>query len=695
MKWSSFTPIQDMAIPVIINTKKDVILSSGTASGKTEAAFMPILSLIEKEAEDKLKVIYISPLKALINNQFDRIEKLCEYTNISIHKWHGDISQSKKKKFVENPSGILQITPESIESFFVNRTEQLSSIFIDVDFIIIDEIHSFLDSNRGIHLRSLISRLERYSRNKPRIIGLSATISNYSMIKKWVNHKNTHDVEIIESPGSDKNLMYSLMYFESSESHKTPLRLYEDIRELTREQKSLIFCNRRGQVEETTVILNRLAKRDNIGETYYAHHSSIDKKEREYVENTMSESTLPKSIIATSSLELGIDIGSIDIVIQIDSTFTVSSLKQRLGRSGRKTESSQILQLYSTTEDSLIQSLAVMELVKEKWVEPAHGYKAPYDILFHQIISICKESNGIQLNKLLNQIITNDIFSTLDVNRVGKLIEYMLENEYLEMIKGLNELIVGLESERLLRGKEYYSVFMTTEQYDVLFGTKKIGTLDRLVPININDNIILSGKLWKITDIDTYKNKVYVKPASDGNAPKYLGGGAKIHKVIGEKIMAILCSNENYSYINEEAISALQDQRNPYHIYNISNNQRVIWLENDKAMFETFTGTTIANTIVWMLRHFGLTVKISDGLSRIELSNDQDIIGILSLLKSKKWSNDELLSETSENEFFESKFFDYLPGELQREMHIAHEVDINGALEFLNSFEFRLIDLRY
>ena len=156
-------------------------------------------------------------------------------------------------------------------------------------------------------------------------------------------------------------------------------------------------------MEEATVFLNRLAEKDKVGETYYVHHSSIDKKEREYVEKTMMESKMPKSVIATSSLELGIDIGDVDIVIQIDSTFTVSSLKQRLGRSGRKRNSDQMLQLYSTEEDSLIQSLAVMELILEKWIEPAEGYSLPYDVLFHQIISICQERDGI----MKNTVITN------------------------------------------------------------------------------------------------------------------------------------------------------------------------------------------------------------------------------------------------------------------------------------------------
>ncbi|MDJ0331780.1 DEAD/DEAH box helicase [Planococcus sp. S3-L1] len=688
MKWDAFTPIQDMAIPAIIESKNDVVLSSGTASGKTEAAFLPILSMVEKDAESKLKVIYISPLKALINNQFMRIESLCEYTDIPIHRWHGDVSQSKKKTFLKAPAGILQITPESIESLFVNRTEQLRTVFQHVDFVVIDEIHSFLDNERGVHLRSLLSRMKQHTVNRPRIIGLSATIDNFELVKKWVNPDQPEHVEVIEAPGSDKDLLYSLMHFPSNKARQIPLELYEDMRELTRSQKALIFCNSRGVVEESTVLLNRLALKDQVGETYYAHHSSIDKKEREYVEKTMTESDFPKSVVATSSLELGIDVGNIDLVVQLDSTYTVSALKQRLGRSGRKQDSSQMLQLYSTTEDSMLQSLAVMELVREKWVEPAKGYAVPYDILFHQIISICKETNGLQLEKLLEEIRKNEIFYPLEKSKIQSVIENMLMREELEEIQGSRELIVGLEAERLLRGKDFYAVFMTSEEYEVMAGMKHIGKLDKIMFLNIGDNIILAGKLWTIQEIDSERNKVYVKKAADGKPPKYTSGGIKIHNRIGEKMMDILCSDEAFTYVNEEAGYTLEEIRRPYRQYRINKKQRVIWKGKEDMLFETFTGTIITQTLVWMFRYFGIQAKAPDGLGRIELPGGIEVQELLSKVRTKTWISIEILDRTKETELFLSKYKPNLPEALQGELHIAHEVDIEGALKYLDEFEF-------
>lgn len=694
MKWDSFTSIQDKTIPIIMTTQKDVIISSGTASGKTEAAFLPILSIIEESAKTKLKVIYVAPLKALINNQFERIEDLCSNMDINIHMWHGDVDQSKKNKLIKNPSGILQITPESIESIFINRTEKAYVLFKDVDFIIIDEIHSFLGTERGVQLRSLLYRMQFYSINRPRIIGLSATIDNFDFIKKWVNPKDVNNVEVVVAKDSDKELYYSLMHITSGEYGKKPLELYEDIREITKQYKSLIFCNSRGIVEETTVFLNRLAGKEGVtdSEVYYAHHSSIDKKERTYVEKMMASTSSPKSIVATSSLELGIDIGEIALVIQLDSTFTVTSLKQRLGRSGRKIDSNQFLQLYSTMNDSLLQSLSVMELLLEKWIEPAIGYPMPYDILFHQIISICNETNGLVMEDLLTRIDSIAIFNNLERLKIESLIDCMAEKGYLEIIRGSREYIVGLEGERILRSRDFYAVFMTSDEYTVQQGNKKIGQLDKKFKIKDGDNVILAGKLWTISNIDDKRDKVYVKNAVNGKAPKYFGGGAKLGSKILEKMMDILCSDQSFSYTNEKANETLAELRKPYSIYDINSTERIVWEYRDSMLFETFTGTRIFRTLTWMLKSLGVNVEEYDEFGRIKIIGIYPLNEIIEEIKNSVWSKEDLLRQTKETEWFKSKYFEFLPFELQVEMHMANEVDIEGVMKFLGKHKIRVID---
>ncbi|BAU29076.1 ATP-dependent Lhr-like helicase [Aneurinibacillus soli] len=694
MGWEAFTPVQNQTIPAVIQTDKDVIISSGTASGKTEAAFLPILTKIEDTADSQLKALYISPLKALINNQFERIEKLCTYTNIPVYRWHGDVNQSQKKKFIKKPAGILQITPESLESLFINRTGQVKSIFHSLDFIVIDEIHSFLGTERGTHLRSLLSRLEPYCTARPRIVGLSATISNFDFVKRWVNPQSPENVLIIESDGNQKDILYSLMHFSVEEQGKKSLELFEDIYELTEEEQSIIFCNTRGEVEETTVLLNRLAKKNGQEQKYYAHHSSIDKTEREYVEEQMASASVPKSVVCTSTLELGIDIGKLDLVMQIDSTFTVSSLKQRLGRSGRKQDSPHVLQLYTTSANSLLQSTAVMELLLEKWIEPANHYLLPYDILFHQLLSICQETNGITESEIIEQIQRNGAFVHIPIDGIMQLIDFMLEKEMLEKIVGKHEYIVGLEGERILRSKDFYTVFMTPQEYSVHAGMKKIGQLSKNGFFHEGDNIILAGKLWAIKVIDNKKDKIYVEQASNGKPPRFESSGGKVHECIGEKMVELLCSEKNFSYMNETAMDELHDMRKRYQWYDVTPNQRIAWKQKEGIIFEPFTGTVIANTLVWMMRAVLETdsVHIRDRIYRIEINKVCEFKKVIEAMRNKDWKAEDLLPYVKETEFFQSKYSSCLPESLQIDMHIAHEMNIEETKQYLNKFQFRLVE---
>lgn len=688
MGWDRFTEIQNKAIPEILNTNNDIIISSSTASGKTEAAFLPILTTIEKSKDESLKVIYISPLKALINNQFNRINDLISTLDIEVHKWHGDVSNSKKLKLLKKPTGILQITPESLESLFINKTNYLRDLFKDVDFIIIDEIHAFLNSERGIQLRSLINRMEMYTKNKPRIIGLSATISNYDFIKRWVRKDSIESVKIIEESNNTKALNYSLMHFNCDKTKKT-IEFYKDIRELTRNMKTIVFCNSRAEVEEMTVLLNRIAQKEGNEEIYYPHHSSIDKELREYVEQKMLESSTPKTIIATSSLELGIDIGNLELVIQVDTTNTVSSLKQRLGRSGRKNDQEQYLQLYTTCDESLIQSIAVMELQLEKWIESSEGYKAPYDILFHQIISMCCERNGIKKEELLLLIKENNIFSDLNSDKIKLLIDDMIKEDYLELLQGSREIIVGLTGEKILRSKEFYGVFRTPIEYDVVNINKNIGKLEKSIFLTEGINIMLSGKLWTIDEVNNKKKKVYVSKAVNAKPPMFSGEMIKFDKKIGYKMIEILCNNKEFDYIDIKAKENLEDLRSKYRYINMTPDKRVIWRGEKNYIFETFTGTNIYRTISWMLKFVGVNVIEIDRIGNITLNvkNIEDLNSKIEQIKNKKWTIENILSVTNDNEVFESKYSKYLPKKLQTEMHINQEIDLEGAIEYFRTFE--------
>ncbi|MGX7246009.1 DEAD/DEAH box helicase [Enterococcus quebecensis] len=691
MKWKQFTPIQEKAIPAILTTKKNIILSSATASGKTEAALLPILSDIERNKTTGLRVIYVSPLKALINNQFERVTELSDSLGVGITKWHGDVSASIKKKFRSKPTEILQITPESIESLFINYPNDVGKIFKYVEYVVIDEIHSFIGSDRGVHLQSLLSRVKELNETNYRVIGLSATIDDYEVVKKWVDYYDPDNVTIIEEKGSDKKLLYSLMAFKNEETKMLRVDLLEDIRELTRDSKAIIFCNSRSKVEEVKVFLNRLAKREGVGETYYAHHSSIDKKEREYVEKMMQEAKVPKSIVSTSTLELGIDIGSVDLIIQLDSTFSVSSLKQRLGRSGRQSGSEQTLQLYATDEDNLLQSLAIMELVLEKWIEPATDFILPYDIAIQQIISICAQGNGINGNELYRRILANPAFHTLEEEKVVLLVKHLIKIDILELFDKTSEVVVGIEGEKLLRGKDFYAIFMSPEEYQVFHGSKAIGQIHKTPFVGENDQIILAGQIWKIISLDDKLNKCYVVSGKQGRATSYLGDGSRFHEKIGEKIMELLCNDVEFEYIDEEASLLLKDSRKVYHFKGLTRKNRAIFNDRNEYIMETFASTEVATTIYWVMKYLGVTVKGRDYYGRIKFTYDKNIHGLLKQIEDFSLTERELLKLIVEIEPFKTKYSDYLPKELLDEIYAKRFFDLEETINFVKKIDWIVV----
>ena len=330
MKWENFRPIQDEAILHMVNNPSDMIISAPTASGKTEAAFLPIISQIADKGKNSVKILYISPLKALINDQFSRIEALCKHIDFPITKWHGDANQSKKVSLIKNPAGILLITPESIESLFINKTEFLGSLFNSLEYIVIDEIHSFIGNERGSQLKSLINRLEHTVEIQPYKIALSATISNLSDIAEWLNPSNPRTVKIIEDNDKSKDIVGLIKCYKNippivGVDKDEFSELKQDLFNVIKQGKNLIFANAKMTLEEYCDSMQNIAYENSYPNNFYIHHGSLAKNIREQCENLLKkESNI--SVFCTNTLELGIDIGNIDRVIFLAPPFSVASM---------------------------------------------------------------------------------------------------------------------------------------------------------------------------------------------------------------------------------------------------------------------------------------------------------------------------------------------------------------------------------
>ena len=335
--WTEIRPIQVSACNMILDTDSNVLLASGTASGKTEAAFLPVLTDIYEHPSKTVAVLYISPLKALINDQFFRIEEMLKETNIKVTKWHGDVAQNKKTKLLKEPTGILQITPESLEAMLMRKPGNVYKLFSDLKYIIIDEIHCFMNDDRGLQLLCIMERIQRIIGKEPRRIALSATLGDYEIAKKWLSSGTNRDTIMPEIEEEKRKIRLGVKYYRTSPKEKTTiLEYYNDLYEKTLDKKCIIFSNAKGEVEENIAQLKRIAKKHNTKDVYYVHHANVSSTLRSEAEKQMKNKEEIAITGATLTLELGIDLGNLDRIIQTGAPFTVSSFVQRLRKKWKK-----------------------------------------------------------------------------------------------------------------------------------------------------------------------------------------------------------------------------------------------------------------------------------------------------------------------------------------------------------------------
>lgn len=559
--WSSFRPIQRASIDRILSTDRNYILTSRTASGKTEAAFLPILSKVNFSGPG-VKVLYISPLIALINDQMNRVEELCKYLDVTITKWHGEAKESAKRKLLHNPNGIVLITPESIQAMFDNHPENCSILFSDLKYVIIDEIHYFIGSDRGIQLQSLLARLQYINHSHFVTIGLSATIGDFTLAKQFVHDEQSTSV-LLDSTRKPIDVYFH--YFERENNKQLPEELIENLYKITKGQKCLIFPNSRGGVEETAVRLQQLAKQENNKQQYFSHHASVNRDLREYIEFFAKNSSEdPYAICCTSTLELGINIGNVDIICQVDATYSVSALVQRAGRSGRKDDAHAILHIFSTSPISMLRALACWNLHEEGKIESPQTISQPYDILLHQILSLTKEHKEIEQVNLVKIIRSIPVFGKISEIDINAIISHLLspKNQVLENIDG--KLIIGIDGEKLVNNQGFYSVFVAEQNMSVFANGKKIGELQPNPNIKVGKRLFLAAKIWRIDTIDYKKGKIFVNPDINGCPPKYEGNTIDISFEIEQEMKKIIFASAQYKYLDSLSERALLELRQKF-----------------------------------------------------------------------------------------------------------------------------------
>lgn len=619
-EWESLRAIQVAAADAIFNTDDHVLLTASTASGKTEAAFFPILSEFWENPPATVGALYIAPLKALINDQFYRLNDLCDEADIPVWHWHGDVSASHKSKLLKHPSGILQITPESLEAILLHKHQMMGRLFGDLRYVVIDEIHSLLRGDRGGQTLCLIERLSRLAGVDPRRIGLSATIGDPEQVGAFLSAGTGRDCVIPRFEEPRKTWRLSMEHFYVSGPQATeraletqgiipadvvvntrdrelpspddvrvePLNEQELMRttdvaprdadpglgyifEHTRGSKCLVFVNSREDAEAVCTSLRGYCEANGEPDRFLIHHGNLSAAYRQTAEELMRDEEQTQTTITTATLELGIDIGRLERAFQIDAPFTVSSFLQRMGRTGRRDMPPEMhfvmreeqpeprMMMPESIPWKLLQGIALVQLYREEhWVEPPALDRLPYSLLYHQVMGILASCGEMSPAELAGRVLTLTYFHRVSSDDLRCLLRHLIEIDHIEVTEQ-GGLIVGVAGERIINSHKFYAVFQENEEFTVRCDSSELGTI--VNPPPAGERIAIAGHCWLVEEVDWKRHLVYCTQIK-GRVPAYFGDVAgAINTRILERMKQVLEEHEPYPYLMANACARLNQAR--------------------------------------------------------------------------------------------------------------------------------------
>ena len=715
--WSSLRDIQERAISALLNDERDVIIAAATAGGKTEAAFLPLISFVlGNPGAGGFELVYVGPLRALINDQFERLEDLCERAELPVFPWHGDISQGVKIRARKNPRGVLLITPESLEALFVLRGLEIPSLFAGTHAIVIDELHALLDNERGVHLRSLLTRLELAVGRRIRRVGLSATLGQMTLAREYLRPEAPDSVVLLKSESDGQALQVQLRGYleegdrsrshESREDESAARRaVAEHLFSRLRGSRNLIFAGSRQSVEWYADKLRVMSEDARLPVEFFPHHASLSREHRIDLERRLK--THPATTaVCTSTLELGVDIGDIACVAQIGAPFSVASLRQRLGRSGRRAGQAAVLRMYAIESapgaDShpldrmhlgLVRSIAMVELLIEGWCEPPVPQALHLSTLTHQVLSVIAEHGGVRANRLYATLCEQGPFRRV-TPRLFALLLRQLGDTDVALIEQAPDgvLLLGRQGERLVEHYGFYAVFQTPEEYRIIADRKSLGTLPVIMILTPGMTIIFSGRRWRITEIHDKDKVIEVTADRTGRPPLFGGDGGLIHDRVVEKMKEVLFGTDVPAYIDGTAASLLEDARSECRRLDFVR-EPICQIGERSYLVATWTGTVKTSSLALALRAMGYTAETRDGFLNVYRGEGDEPVeaAIEEIARMPSASVDSVLSG-GENLMTE-KFHPYLNACLLLEDALSSRLNLvalpNLARSMLESSELR------
>jgi len=706
-KWGDLRGIQERAIKtILLNDDHHVIISAPTARGKTEAAFLPICSKISSEDQPSIRALYVSPLKALINDQFNRLDFLCDDLNIEVVRWHGDVAASVKHKCIKKPRGILLTTPESLEAICINQGSNIAYMFRHLSYVVIDELHAFIGTERGKQLQSLLHRLERAIDKVPMRIGLSATLGDSALAENYLDLDSTRPTISIVDEGDHQEIQAQIRgYIEKAaigadtvdddtsdnedENQATKRGIASHLFSTLRQTDNLIFANSRQNVEQYAALLASMCEDNHLPVNFFPHHGNLSKELREDVERMLKNTDARTNVVCTSTLELGIDIGDMESVAQIGVPHSVSSLRQRLGRSGRRGNKPAVLRMYETEHEitpntgiadclrmDLVQSVAALGLLIEGWCEPPRKEILHLSTFVQQFLSVIAQYGGAGLPFMWSILCEKGAFRRISKDQFKILVRGFAERELIAQT-GDGIIVLGKRGETLVSHYSFYAAFSTPEEYRVFHKSHQLGTLPVEFPLIVDSFIIFAGKKWKITSVDLKRKVVDLTPAPGGKVPHFAGTGElDVHERLHRKMNEVYEGAIEPAFLNQTAKSLLREARDGYRRYDLST-QRFVCVGSDCYLFH-WGGSVVGRTLRHALESKGFTAY-EIGPSILVDKADEPVVreALSSIVALSPESDVDLVRNVVDKRI--DKFDEFVADEILEEGYAKRMIDLEAG----------------
>lgn len=688
--WKDLTEIQKLAFDPIFN-RKSCIIEAPTSGGKTEAVLFPLLTRMSQNKSAGFKVLYIAPLKALLNDLALRVIPYAKKCYLEAFKWHGDVNQSDKLQQMNFPSDILLTTPESLEAILLRRANW-QMVFSSLETIVIDEAHYFALTERGIHLASLLERIEANMPVSPQRIAVTATIGNPQGLMQWLmgNRERGESLKVLSNTKKERD--FKIHYFMDGGAN-----LQNKLYDLLAQKRSIVFERSRSSSEETATRINERNGNTRFPVKVKTHHSSVSKRLREEAESSIKRSseTSLNAIISTSTLELGIDIGELDQVIQIGGLTSAGSFLQRVGRTGRREGRSQFFRgMCADPEDLMLLTGSVslgIKRISESILLPTKAFH----ILAHQVICFSLQNMGATADQIWNVLSKAFCFSGITRQEFDSLIAHMLQEDYLRR-ENNGVLLAGPETEvKFLRAnwRRLFAIFDSGPMYNVVDGKKVIGTLDTSFVLmqQLPFVFVLGGQEWDAIKIDHEVQQVSVKKNVTGLPPKWRTlGNFDVPFELAQEIGRILQSDETPDFLDLQAQQILRAERSFYRELGWQEDKWIVQISEESGILYlwTFAGDKINRCINTFL-FSQMEADIESDYKRICINIAKtsflvkDVCSLIAKMKFQSVSDINYHIEQKVGTKWISKFSDCLPEQLAKKTIIEKGMDLPGTVREL------------